>query len=108
MRTQVAADEDGAPITELTTLSYDLETLCRLAQVVRCTPHQLRHTFAPLVADEGYNESVVAALIGHERRGDEACCSLAPADSRRWLAPCIPRAMAADAQDCSTFLPKKH
>lgn len=65
----VLCREDGAPITELTTLSYDLETLCRLAGVARCTPHQLRHTFATLVADEGFNESVVAALLGHERRG---------------------------------------
>jgi integrase len=30
------------------------------------TPHVLRHSFASLAADLGYNESTIASLIGHK------------------------------------------
>ena len=65
----IVCHEDGAPIAGLTALNYDLAVLCAQARVTPISPHQLRHTFATVVADEGYNESVVAALLGHERRG---------------------------------------
>jgi integrase len=32
------------------------------------TPHTLRHSFASLAADLGYNESTIAALVGHKGR----------------------------------------
>jgi integrase len=32
------------------------------------TPHTLRHSFASLAADEGFSESTIAALIGHQGR----------------------------------------
>ena len=33
------------------------------------TPHVLRHSFATLAADLGYNESTIATLLGHKTHG---------------------------------------
>ena len=46
-----------------------LERLYQAAEIEEATVHSLRHTFASVTADEGFNEMTVAALLGHARRG---------------------------------------
>ena len=46
-----------------------LERLYLAAGIQGATIHTLRHSFASVAADEGFNEMTVAALLGHARRG---------------------------------------
>jgi integrase len=46
-----------------------LERLFLTAGIQGATIHTLRHSFASVAADEGFNEMTVAALLRHARRG---------------------------------------
>jgi integrase len=64
----IICQEDGTPYTDLSVLNYDMILLSQETGL-HLHPHRFRHSFATLVADEGYSESVIAALLGHKRRG---------------------------------------
>lgn len=62
----VLAQEDGTPYTRLGRLYDDLRSISdRIG--ISTHPHMLRHSFATAVADAGFSEAVIAALLGHER-----------------------------------------
>ena len=46
-----------------------LQRLCLAAKLENVTPHVLRHTFASVAGDMGFNELTIAGLLGHTGRG---------------------------------------
>lgn len=43
--------------------------ICKMAQLENVTAHTLRHTFSSVEGDLGYSELVIAAMLGHGKRG---------------------------------------
>lgn len=63
-------NERGEAIKQITVYNRLLSRLCAAAKLPRTTPHQLRHTVATLISEEGYSEAVIAAILGHDKGGD--------------------------------------
>ena len=59
-----AAVECGTPIVGYRKISMRIAKLGGLPADI--TPHVLRHSFASLAADLGYNEPTIASLLGHK------------------------------------------
>lgn len=66
----IVCKEDGTPFDNLTLLDHYLRRLCLKAGLPHTTPHQLRHTVATIITEEGFSEVVVAAVLGHEKGND--------------------------------------
>jgi integrase len=60
----VFASRSGAPIVGYRKMWLRIAKLGDLPADI--TPHVLRHSFASLAADLGYNEPTIAALLGHK------------------------------------------
>jgi len=43
--------------------------ICKMARLEGVTAHTLRHTFGSVAGDLGYSELVIAAMLGHSKRG---------------------------------------
>lgn len=64
----ILAREDGRPATPHT-LSRPLRRAVEAAGLRHVHPHLLRHGAATMIADAGYSEAVIAAILGHTRGG---------------------------------------
>lgn len=58
--------EDGS-FLQPDMLNTDLNRLCRQAKLDHITPHQLRHTVATAISEEGFSESLIMDILGHDK-----------------------------------------
>lgn len=62
----LVCNEDGSFVPPHM-LNTDLSRLCRQAQLDHITPHQLRHTVATAISEEGFSEALIMDILGHDK-----------------------------------------
>lgn len=63
----IVCNEEGAPFSDLCLINHYLKRLCIQTGLPHTTPHQLRHTVATIISEQGFSEAVIAAILGHEK-----------------------------------------